>query len=495
MTTNARLFIAACCWPVSLAQAAVLAPPEQWRFPISSIYQSDFGYGGAVQTGDGGCVAVYSHEAFYTGVTVTKLQTNGSFAWGKCLQPKWESEVNVRMAGTQDGGALLALTCDRNEIFEGTCSLSRTSGPIVTNLPSQALDAWLARLDMNGNKLWDRTLGGTGDDEVQAIQQTPDGGFILLTTSDSAQNGTKGEAGHGGEDLWLTRLDAHGRTLWDHAYGGSGLERKGVLAQTPDGGFVVAAWSSSPASGSKTAGSFGGDDVWIFCTDASGNKLWDRTYGGSAEDYVYGLGLLTSGGLALVVDSLSGVSGNKTSPAGTGLWVMRLDTNGLKTADYTLNATLAFWIPTRVTTDNGLMLSGLNAQGNPVVMRFSGTDTNATWVLPTAPGDSTKVRALTSDGGFLCELEFGSVSATNWFLRKMAPDALIARPLVRATRSGTNALAVALTGSSNHLYALDHSPNAQQWTPLITNLLISNQMTVTIEATNTASFFKARLVP
>ena len=72
--------------------------------------------------------------------------------------------------------------------------------------------------------------------------------------------------------------------LWDKTLGGGGTDEPLTIIQTSDGGYLLAGYSSSYISGDKSENSRGGHDFWIVKTDAGGNKLWDKTLGGSGTD-------------------------------------------------------------------------------------------------------------------------------------------------------------------------------------------------------------------
>src|SRR5690349_19247055 len=85
------------------------------------------------------------------------------------------------------------------------------------------------------NKLWDKSLGGSNDEDIQSLQQTSDGGYILGGYSQSGINGDKTQANRGDLDYWVVKLDAAGNKLWDKTYGGSGYDLMTSLQQTSDG--------------------------------------------------------------------------------------------------------------------------------------------------------------------------------------------------------------------------------------------------------------------
>ncbi|MBL0044509.1 MAG: hypothetical protein IPP33_08955 [Flavobacteriales bacterium] len=111
---------------------------------------------------------------------------------------------------------------------------------------------------------WQRTYGGFGSDEGMSVDNTSDGGFIVL--------GSTGSWGAGGGDIYLLKLDSTGELQWSKTFGGIGVEQGASVKTLEDGGFAIAGTTASPPAT--------GYDGLLIRTDASGNVLWERTYGG-----------------------------------------------------------------------------------------------------------------------------------------------------------------------------------------------------------------------
>ncbi|MBL0342435.1 MAG: hypothetical protein IPP71_16920 [Bacteroidetes bacterium] len=88
----------------------------------------------------------------------------------------------------------------------------------------------------------------------------------------------------GGQDFWISMMDSSGTQIWDKRYGGSSGEFLFDAAETKDGGYIICGASNSPLSGEVSDTSRGGYDYWIVKVDSSGNKVWDKRYGGSNLD-------------------------------------------------------------------------------------------------------------------------------------------------------------------------------------------------------------------
>lgn len=125
---------------------------------------------------------------------------------------------------------------------------------------------------------WDKTFGGSGWEVIGSVISTPDGGYLLAGDSASPASGDKSENTKGGcdedvncdSDYWIVKIDAEGNKVWDKTLGGSSVEAFPRAILTPDGGYLLAGWSSSDASGDKSEDSKGSSDYWIV-------KLKDHT--------------------------------------------------------------------------------------------------------------------------------------------------------------------------------------------------------------------------
>src|SRR5262249_16660093 len=104
-------------------------------------------------------------------------------------------------------------------------------------------DYWIVKLDSNGNLKWQKCFGGSDDDIARSVQQTTDGGFIVAGYSKSADGDVSGN--HGMYDYWIVRLDSLGNLLWQKSFGGSLDEQAFSIEQIAQGGFIIAGWSES----------------------------------------------------------------------------------------------------------------------------------------------------------------------------------------------------------------------------------------------------------
>src|SRR5690606_34288354 len=141
-------------------------------------------------------------------------------------------------------------------------------------------DYWIVKLDGNGNTQWQKALGGSSGDEAQSIQQTADGGYIVAGLSWSNSGDVIGN--HGISDYWVVKLDGNGNIQWQKALGGSGYDKATSIQQTADGGYIVVGETYS--NDGDVTGYHGGGDYWVMKLDDSGNIQWQKTLGGSNLD-------------------------------------------------------------------------------------------------------------------------------------------------------------------------------------------------------------------
>ena len=162
--------------------------------------------------------------------------------------------------------------------------------------------------------IWQKTIGGSSGDFSTVLEPTSDGGFILGGYSTSNISGEKTENSNGGTDIWIVKIDASGNIMWQRTIGGSGEDFLTSLKQTSDGGYILGAGSDSNISGDKTENSRGGLDYWILKLNSSGAIVWQKTYGGAQPEFDTYVVETTDGGYFVGGYSDSDISGDKTVP-------------------------------------------------------------------------------------------------------------------------------------------------------------------------------------
>ena len=190
---------------------------------------------------------------------VLKISSSGSIQWEKTLGGNDQDELKS-LQQTNDGGYIL-----------GGSSFSNISGDKTENIRGYE-DYWIVKLNSSGNIQWQKTIGGDNHDYLYSVEQSPDGGYLAGGWSSSDSSGEKLENSKGYEDYWLVKLDESGNILWQKTIGGNGDDELRSFQLTADGGFILGGSSLSGISGDKTENSLGASDYWIlkFSKDNTG---------------------------------------------------------------------------------------------------------------------------------------------------------------------------------------------------------------------------------
>jgi gliding motility-associated-like protein len=140
-------------------------------------------------------------------------------------------------------------------------------------------DFWVIKLDKNGNKIKDWSFGGDDLDDLYAIQPTEKGGFILGGVTGSGITGNKGTGGLGGYDYWIVGVDADFNMMWDKTLGGTGNDALTRIALMKNGSMILGGHSDSNKGLDKSEDSQGLNDFWLVATlcDLEGNLIVDQT--------------------------------------------------------------------------------------------------------------------------------------------------------------------------------------------------------------------------
>jgi hypothetical protein len=200
-------------------------------------------------------------------------------------------------------------------------------------------DFWLVKTDASGAEQWNKTYGGTDGDVAYALVQTNDAGYALA--------GETYSSGAGWADAWLVKTDSSGTEQWNRTYGGTAGDWANTLVQTSDGGYALAGVTVSFGAGNP--------DAWLAKTDASGNMLWNKTYGGTGSDWALDLVQTVDGGYALAgyTDSFGAVSYVPD------FWLVKTDASGNMQWNKTYGGTDADFAYALVqTNDAGYALAG-----------------------------------------------------------------------------------------------------------------------------------------
>lgn len=268
---------------------------------------------------------------------IWKMNEKGDLDWQKSFGGNG-FDLLQSIKSTNDGGFILAGTSSSGK---GLQKNEKCKG--IT-------DFWVIKLNAAGVEQWQRTIGGTGQDELLCAFQTKDGGYILGGSSSSSPTPisatvstdkfaettkedlfTKTEKCRGNMDYWVVKLNKEGVIEWQKTYGGQYADLLRSMEQTSDNGYILAGYSNSPVSGEKTEANNGVGDFWIIKINDKGEIQWQNTYGAEGDDQPYVIHQTSDNGYIVGGNSnsknpLTPLGGNVSN--GTDYWVLKLDTKG-----------------------------------------------------------------------------------------------------------------------------------------------------------------------
>ncbi len=306
-------------------------PDWDFLFAIEETIDGGYILAGQTYTGSGDFSDFYEHTDYWA----VKIDAQGTIEWeqnyGGSLYDYLGSVIQ-----TSDGGYLF-----------GGSSLS-TDGDVSSNIGY--IDCWLVKTDPNGNIEWEKSYGGTESDNIgfNAIQATSDGGYVIAATTGSSDGDVS--QNNGARDMWVIKIDVNGNIEWEQTYGGMAGENIANVQQTNDGGYLIigslfptfntyftliiktdsignieyqqtypidcAGLLEQTADGGFIIGgdrvtdiivNIGPDEIFTdYCIvkfDAMGNVQWEQTYGGSGKDALRAMHFTDDGHLMLAGSS------------------------------------------------------------------------------------------------------------------------------------------------------------------------------------------------
>jgi len=275
------------------------------------------------QTEDGGYIAVgntYSFGAGEADIYLIKTDENGTLLWNKTYGGP-DNEWGYWVEQTTDEGYII-------------------TGATTSYGPGDG-DVWLIKTNSNGDHLWNKTYGSGIDwDQGDCVHKTADGGYIITgttVTSPAPDN----------YDIWLIKTNSIGDHEWNKTFGGATYEYGKCVEQTTDDGYIITGQT-------KSYGNPEVYDVWLIKTDENGDEVWNRTYGGTDDDSGYSIKQTSDGGYIIVGNTESyGVADSYD------VWLIKTDENGDEVWNRTYGGTENDWgYCVKQTTDLGYIITG-----------------------------------------------------------------------------------------------------------------------------------------
>jgi len=180
-------------------------------------------------------------------------------------------------------------------------------------------DVYLIKTDSHGVALWTKTYGGYYYDYGTSVQQTSDSGYIIT--------GSTASFGDEYGDIYLIKTDSNGNAIWSKIFYGAGWDEGRSVQQTSDGGYILA--------GTKQYIGDGKSSIYLVKTDSDGNVVWEKAFSGDGYAYSRSVRQTLDGGYIIVGTTFSDnfvTNGYllKTDSFGNLIWSRTIDLGGLE---------------------------------------------------------------------------------------------------------------------------------------------------------------------
>jgi hypothetical protein len=345
-------------WQTALGGSMTEAP-----FSIKQTSDNGFIAAGVTNSNDGD---VFGNHGGELDCWVVKLSHSGAIEWQKTLGGSKRDEARC-IQPTSDGGYILTGFSNSND------------GDVTSNLGGS--DVWVVKLTATGSIQWQKSVGGSKGDFGYSIVQTTDGGYILVGQTGSNDGDVTGS--NGDNDYWVVKLDGSGSIIWQKTLGGAGIDSAQAVCQTPDGGYIVIGYAGSGVTG-DISDAFGGFDVWMVKLSPNGGIKWQKTLGGSDNDWGMSIDNTLDGGYIFGGSTLSMDVDVTSNDGGLDFWIVKTDILGNIQWEKTLGGTKSeFAHSVQQTADNGFFVAGITESNDLDISLNHGN--NDFWIVKLSP--------------------------------------------------------------------------------------------------------------
>ncbi len=242
-------------------------------------------------------------------LVISKLYPDGTIEWLQSFGGT-SDEIGNTVIPLDDGGVIVAGTAFSDD------------GDVTNHIGSA--DFWVIRLDADGNIIWDNCFGGNMEDRARKIIKTQDGNFVILGTAFSQDGNVSNPLG--GVDFWLIKINIDGQLIWERSLGGSSADQGSDLIETSDGNLIITGEVLS--NNGDVDGNHGLTDAWVAKLDTNGNLIWQNALGGTMVDYFLSIKEADDGGFVATGNTFSDNGDVSINLGASDVWLVKLDANG-----------------------------------------------------------------------------------------------------------------------------------------------------------------------
>lgn len=227
-----------------------------------------------------------------------------------------------------DIGSSLVQTSDNGYLITGVLDVSASNGQgnaKSTQTQHAGGDVWAIKLDSSGDLEWSRYFGGSFTDTPFGVVETLDNSFIIIASSDSEDFNISNNLGT--YDFWILKISNDGNLIWEKSFGGSEIDEPRGITSTNDGNFIIV--GDTRSSDQDVTNNNGGADLWMLKISSEGDKIWQKTFGGSSFDVARSISKTQDNGFIIAGNTRSS-DGGFTNQGQNDAWILKVDNNGNK---------------------------------------------------------------------------------------------------------------------------------------------------------------------
>ena len=245
-------------------------------------------------------------------VWVTKVDNTGELLWEK------------NYGGSSSDEASLIFETNSGDFFILGTTRSNDGDITSNNSDDNLTDYWMLRIDTDGNLLWQETLGGSLAEYPTGIVETADGHFAIIGSSESPDGDVTDNQGD--LDIWFSKINASGSLVTSVTFGGSSIDRAEGFIEDQNGNFIISATTYSIDGDLTEVNSDTSGSNWIFKIDKDGVILNSNAYGGDQSDNGSEIINTSDGGYLVGGQSSSNSNGISTNGS-SDVWIMKFSEN------------------------------------------------------------------------------------------------------------------------------------------------------------------------